>query len=70
MFILGYRLIVWIGLLAAIFIFSAVAAVYMGRKHRWILKGRYHHRLALTGALFAAIHVVLAILQVFFSIFV
>ncbi|EEG76701.1 hypothetical protein [Dethiobacter alkaliphilus] len=70
MFIFGYRLMVWIGLLAALFIFAAVAAVYLGRRHKWLLKGRWHHRLALAGAFFAAIHVVLAVLQVFFGIFV
>jgi hypothetical protein len=70
MFIFGYRLIVWIGLLASIFIFGAVAAVYLGRRHRWLIKGRWHHRLALTGTVFAVIHVILAILQVFFEIYI
>ena len=68
MLIFGYRMIVWIGLLAALFIFSAVAAVFLGKKRKWLIKGRWHHRLALVGTVFAVIHVILAILQVFFFI--
>lgn len=68
--IFGYRLIIWLGLLAASFIFAAVIAVYFGRRHRWLLKGRWHHRLALLGTAFTVAHVVLAILQVFFNIFI
>lgn len=70
MFIFGYRILIWIGLLAALFIFSAVAAVYLGRRHKWIIKGRWHHRLALVGTLFAVTHVILAIMQVFFDIYI
>lgn len=70
MFIFGYRIVIWVGLIAALFIFSAVAAVYLGRKHKWLIKGRWHHRLAVKGTIFAAIHVVLAVLQVFFGIFI
>ena len=69
MLILGYPLIIWLGLFAALFIFAAVAAVYLGRRHRWMIKGRWHHRLALIGAFLAAGHVILAILQVFFQVF-
>lgn len=70
MFILGYSLLVWLGLLTAIFIGSAVCAVYLGRRYKKILRGRWHHKLALTGVFFGVFHVVLAILQVFFNIFI
>ena len=69
MLIFGYRLIIWVGLFAALFIFAAVAAVYLGRRHRWMIKGRWHHRLALIGVVFAVVHIILAVLQVFFTIY-
>lgn len=68
-FIFGFRMIIWFGLLAALLIFAAVAAVYFGKRHRWLLKARWHHRLATWGTIFAAVHVVLAIMQVFFKIY-
>lgn len=68
MLILGYHLLVWLGVLAALFIGTAVAAVYLGRRYKKILRGRWHHRLALLGVFFGLLHVVLAVLQVFFHI--
>ncbi len=70
MFIFGYRLIIWTGLLAAVFIFPAVAAVYLGRRYRQITRGRWHQKLARIGMIFAFLHVVLAVLQVFFFIYI
>ena len=69
MLIFGYPLIIWAGLFAALFIFAAVTAVYLGRRHRHIIKGRWHHRLALIGVFFTVTHVILAILQVFFDVY-
>lgn len=51
MLIFGYPLIIWLGLLAAIFIFAAVTAVYLGRKHTRIARGRWHQKLARIGVL-------------------
>jgi hypothetical protein len=68
--IFGYQILTWVGLFAALFIFSAVTAVFMGKRHRWLIKGRWHHRFALIGTFFAVIHVILAVLQVFFRIYI
>ncbi len=68
--ILGYPLLIWLGLLAAVFIFAAVTAVYLGRKHKPIARGRWHQKLARIGVFFAFWHVLLAILQVFFFIYI
>lgn len=70
MFIFGYSLLVWLGLLTAVFIGAAVSAVYLGRRYKKILRGRWHHKLALIGVFFGTFHVVLAILQVFFHIYI
>ncbi len=68
MLIFGQSLLVWFGLLAAVLLKAALAAVYLGRRHKKIARGRWHHKLALAAVFFAALHVVLAVLQVFFQI--
>ncbi len=68
MLILGQSLLVWLGVLAAKLLAAAVAAVYLGRRYKKIARGRWHHKLALAAVLIAALHVVLAVLQVFFQI--
>ncbi|MCW3489426.1 hypothetical protein [Dethiobacter alkaliphilus] len=66
--IFGQTMLMWTGILAALFIGSALAAVFLGRKYKRIVRGRWHHRLGLTGSGFALIHAVLAILQSYFGI--
>jgi len=65
----GESLLVWLGVLAALFLKAAVAAVYLGRRNKKIARGRWHHKLALAAVSITALHVVLAVLQVFFNVY-
>ena len=69
MILIGQPIFIWFGLLAAIFIFPAVAAVYLGRKYKTIARAQWHQKLARIGVIFLFVHATLAVLRVFFSIY-
>jgi len=66
--ILGKGLIVWTGLIGMLFLFLAVLAVKLQRKVKKLIG--WHQKLAPVAVLFALIHFVLAIMGVFFGVYV
>ncbi|MCR3922586.1 MAG: hypothetical protein NUK65_08750 [Firmicutes bacterium] len=70
MILFGQPIFIWFGMLAFLFIISAVSAVYLGRKYKQIARGRWHQKLARFGVGFMLIHAVLAFMRIFLNIYI
>lgn len=66
--ILGYSVLIWTGAAAALFCTVAVCTAFLAVKSKKVAQGHWHNRTALAAVLFTLVHVVLAVLQVFFAV--
>jgi len=59
--VFGKPIVFWTGILAAIFIFSAGAVMFLNLHTRYKFPVNVHHRLAIVGLVLALIHMILGL---------